>query len=366
MSGNPRVLMVARTRYTLPLPAGRARKFEALGEVLDLRVLATSADGRARDDGVFHLVGRMPLLDGPLFWLLLPLRVRRLARAHRAQVILAQSPYEALLAGLMPAGARVVVEIHGDWRTATRLYGSPLRRLLSPVADALGRLGLRRAAAVRTLSPYTSGLVRAAGVEPAAEFEAFVDLGAFVDRPVHPVPEAPEVVFVGVLERYKNLEGLAAAWRAVARRVPAARLHLIGMGALTEVAEQLEREGCSWDRRLEPPAVAAAIDAARALLLPSASEGLPRVAIEAFVRGRAVVGTRAGGIPDIVEDGVTGLLVKAGDTAGLAAAIERIVTDHELAQQLGAAAAEAAAKWVTTPEDHAARVRAVVDKALAR
>ncbi len=358
--------MVARTRYSLPLPAGRARKFAALGEVLDLRVLATSADGRARDDGVFHLVGRMPFLDGPLFWLLLPLRVRRLARAHRAQVILAQSPYEALLAGLIPSGARVVVEIHGDWRTATRLYGSPLRRLVSPLTDALGRLGLRRAVAVRTLSPYTSGLVRAAGVEPAAEFEAFVDLGAFVDQPVHPVPEAPEVVFVGVLERYKNVDGLAAAWRTVARRVPEARLHLIGTGALMEVAEQLEREGCTWDRRLDPPAVAAAIDAARALLLPSASEGLPRVAIEAFVRGRAVVGTRAGGIPDIVEDGVTGLLVEADDTAGLAAAIERIVTDHPLAVRLGAAAAGAAAKWVTTPEDHAARVRAVVDKALAR
>ena len=357
--------MVARTRYLLPLPPGRARKFAALGAVLDLRVLATAADGSARDDGVFHLVGRMPFLDGPLFWLLLPLRVRRLARAHRAEVILAQSPYEALLAGLMPSGARVVVEIHGDWRTATRLYGSPLRRVLSPLTDALGRLGLRRAAAVRTLSPYTSGLVREAGVEPAAEFEAFVDLDAFVDRPREPVPEPPSVLFVGVLERYKNIEGLAAAWRIVARRVPGARLHLIGQGTLTEIGEELEAEGCTWDRRLDPPAVAAAIDAARALLLPSASEGLPRVAIEAFVRGRAVVGTRAGGIPDIVEDGVTGLLVGAGDTAGLAAAIERIVTDHTLAEQLGAAATAAAAKWITTPEDHAARVRAVIDKALA-
>ncbi len=161
------------------------------------------------------------LLDGPLFWLLLPLRVRRLARAHRAEVILAQSPYEALLAGLMPAGARVVVEIHGDWRTATRLYGSPLRRVLSPLTDSLGRLGLRRAAAVRTLSPYTSGLVREAGVEPAAEFEAFVDLDAFVDRPREPVPDSPSVVFVGVLERYKNVEGPRR--RLADRRPPRAR-----------------------------------------------------------------------------------------------------------------------------------------------
>jgi glycosyltransferase involved in cell wall biosynthesis len=358
--------MVARTRYTLPLPPGRARKFAALREQFELRVLATSADGRQRDDGIFHLVGRMPALDGPLFWLLLPLRVRRLVRSHDAEVILAQSPYEALLAGLAAGRARVVVEIHGDWRTATRLYGSPLRRLLSPATDALGRLGLRRAAAVRSLSPFTSGLVREAGVEPVAEFEAFVDLEAFVERPNEPVPGAPAVVFVGVLERYKNIDGLVAAWRAVSARVPEARLHLIGTGTLVPLAEDLVRAGCTWDRRLDPAEVAAAIDGARALLLPSASEGLPRVAIEAFVRGRAVVGTRAGGIPDIVEDGATGLLVEPGDVAGLAAAIERIVTDQPLAERLGAAALAASGQWISTPEDHARRVRAVVDQALGR
>jgi hypothetical protein len=74
-----RVLMVARTRYTLPLPPGSERKFAALRERLDLRVFATSADGQPRDDGVFHLVRRLPL-DGLLFWALLPLRTRRLAR----------------------------------------------------------------------------------------------------------------------------------------------------------------------------------------------------------------------------------------------------------------------------------------------
>ena len=363
MTRRPRVLMVARTRYTLPLPPGRARKFAALGEVFDLRVLATSADGRARDDGVFRLVGRMPFLDGPLFWLLLALRVRRLARAHRAEVILTQSPYEALLAGL----SRPARESSSrSTATGARRRGSTARRFAgcsrrSPTAR---RTRLRRAAAVRTLSPYTSGLVREAGVEPAAEFEAFVDLDAFLDRP----PRAASRLAVGRLRRgaraLQEPRGLAAAWRLVARRVPDAGLHLIGQGTLSEPAEQLEREGCTWDRRLDPPAVAAAMDAARALLLPSASEGLPRVAIEAFFRGRAVVGTRAG-IPDIVEDEVTGLLVAAGDTAGLAAAIERIVTDEGLAARLGANAAEAASRWVTTPEDHAARVRAVVERALA-
>src|SRR5213075_2252867 len=107
-----------------------------------------------------------------------------------------------------------------------------------------------------------------------------------------------------------------------------------------QVAEALAREGVRWDRRLEPTALASALDASRALLLPSASEGLPRVAIESFLRGRPVVGARAGGIPDIVEHDRNGLLVPPGDPYALAAAIERVLFEPGLAERLGAAARE--------------------------
>ena len=100
------------------------------------------------------------------------------------------------------------------------------------------------------------------------------------------------------------------------------------------------------------------------MVLPSASEGLPRVAIEAFLRGRAVVGARAGGIPDIVEDGVNGLLVEYGDVAALAAAIERVATDLELARRLGEGALASSERWVSTPAEYADRVRGVVDAVL--
>jgi len=130
----PALLLVARTRYELPLSPSLARKFEALRERFSVRVLATAADGRARDDGTFRLVGRLAFLDGLLFYALLPGRVRRIVREHRPVAIVTQSPYEAALVHLARTGVPVVVELHGDWRTATRLYGSPLRRALSPAA----------------------------------------------------------------------------------------------------------------------------------------------------------------------------------------------------------------------------------------
>src|SRR5581483_3095013 len=55
----PPLLLVARTRYELPLSPSLERKFTALRERFDVRVLATSASGRARDDGTFRLVGRL-------------------------------------------------------------------------------------------------------------------------------------------------------------------------------------------------------------------------------------------------------------------------------------------------------------------
>ncbi len=370
MSAGPerrRLLMVARTRYRLPLPASTERKFAALRERFDLRVLATAADGTAQDDGVFRLVGRSPAADGALFYLLLPFRVRRLVRSGRPAAIQTQSPYEAALVSLARTGAPLVVELHGDWRTATRLYGSRLRRVLAPLADRVGTYGIRHADAVRTISPFTSGLVRAVGVEPDGEFVAYVDLDAFSGPERTPVPEAPRLIFVGVLERYKNVEGLAAAWRLVAARVPGAELHLVGTGTLTGVAESLAREGIGvhWDRRLEPAELAAAVDRARALVLPSASEGLPRIVIETFVRGRAVIGARAGGIPDIVEDGVNGLLVPPADVHALAAAIERLLTDRELAARLGEGAAASATSWTATPEEYADRWSTLVEETLA-
>jgi glycosyltransferase involved in cell wall biosynthesis len=178
------------------------------------------------------------------------------------------------------------------------------------------------------------------------------------------VPAEPRALFVGVLERYKNIEALASAWRLVAARVPEARLQLVGSGRQAEIAEALVREGVRWDRRLEPAELAAALDDARVLLLPSPSEGLGRVVIEAFLRGRAVVGTQSGGIPDIVENERSGLLVEPGDVQGLANAVERALVEPGLAERLGEAAHEASGRWLSTPDEYADRVLAVVERVL--
>jgi glycosyltransferase involved in cell wall biosynthesis len=360
---SPKVLFVGRNHYRLPLDASLAKKWDALSETMDLRVLASGTGSDPR----FELVAPRSL-DGPRFYGELPLRIARELRTYRPDAIVTQSPFEALAAELARKATRsrvkIILEVHGDWHTSTRLYGLRVRAALGPLGDRLAGIAVRGADSHRAVGEFTASLLRDEGRDADAIFTTYSDLGAFTG-PLVPVPEEPRVVFVGVLERYKNVEGLAAAWRIVSKRVPEARLQMIGSGRQVEVAEALEREGVRWDRKLEPAAVAEAVDRARALLLPSASEGLPRVAIEAFMRGRAVVGSRAGGIPDIVHDEENGLLVPYGEAEALAGAIERVVRDHELAVRLGAGAAADSARWVSTPAEYASRMRALVDSALA-
>ena len=365
----PRVLFVGRTRYRLPLNTGLRKKWDALGHDLELRVLGSAAPGSPTQDGTFTLVPplRPRALDGAWFHLSLPIRVARELRAFRPDAVVAQSAYEAaavrIARGLARSDARLVLDVHADWRTSTRLYGSPLRRALAPLGDRLARAALQGADGVRTISDYTTGLVRQLGLEPAGVFPAFMDLEPFAASR-RPLRERPTVLFVGVLERYKNVDGLADAWREAAPRVPDAELHLVGRGTLADVVERLVAElpeQTRWTPTVDADGVAAALDDAWALVLPSRSEGLGRVVIEAFCRGRAVVGADVGGIRDLVVDGVNGLLVPPDDRAALVDAIVRLLSDRDLADRLGREASAGAAAWLQTPEEYAQRVRRLVE-----
>lgn len=118
------------------------------------------------------------------------------------------------------------------------------------------------------------------------------------------------------------------------------RVHLLLVGDLLEnqgLAAKI-RESRYPERiklagfRTDAPQVAAACDG---LVLPSESEGLPRVVIEAMAYRRPVVVTEAGGMPELVRDGVDGLVVPVRDPEALAQALDRIARDPDLAKTFG-------------------------------
>jgi glycosyltransferase involved in cell wall biosynthesis len=364
----PRLLMAARTRYRLPLDGSTGRKFDALERLFDLRVLGTALPGSPTHNGVFRLQGpsRPRRLDGARFFLTLPFRIAREVREFHPDAVVVQGAHEtaAALLGrrLARVPAPVVADVHGDWRTATRLYGSPARRLLSPLADRIAARGVRNADAVRTVSGYTTKLVRELGVEPAAIFPAFMDLEPFLGRP-EPLPERPSALFVGVLEHYKDIDGLAEAWRLAAPRLPGVTLRIVGKGTRRHVVEQLLEDvpgQTEWTGELATQQVAETLDRTTILVLPSRSEGMGRVLVEALCRGRGVVATRVGGIRDLITDDENGILVEPHNPGLLADALVRALSDRSLAERLAAAARPSVEPWLATPDEYAERMRELV------
>ena len=367
-----RVLFVGRTRYRLPLPSWLERKWDAVGDALDYRVLASAADG-ARSSGRFELIAAAP--DRGRLRLLRTAALPRPARdpevpargdrgrgsAHRDARHARPPPRRLSARQGHLRGARRLAPLDAALRSGGR-------RLLSPLVDALDRYGVRHADAVRALSLYTATLVKAErGELPDAVFPTYTDLSVFTERPLRPLPETPTALFVGVLERYKNIDGLVAAWRRVADRVPEAKLVVVGKGPLRAEVEKLAAElpgRVELIEALPPEGVSAALDDATLLVLPSRHEGLGRVVIEAFARGRGVVASRAGGVLDLVDDGVQGLLVDPEDTVGLAGALSTVLSQREVAERLGAAAQARFADWNQTADEFAERTKELVESAL--
>jgi glycosyltransferase involved in cell wall biosynthesis len=362
----PRVLFVSRGRIQLPLAPWLARKWDALSEVFVVRALNA---GSGAEDRRFHLLPE----PSWIFFPILPVEIARELRAHPADAIVASDPYVAAAAltgrKLARSQAKVIVELHGDPRTFTRLYGSQARRTIASVADATAKLALRRADATRAVSSYTGRLVEEArGRPPTKTFLAYSDLSAFSDTPAVAVPTERRIVFVGALEPYKNIDGLAQAWRRVASEMPDAVLVIVGRGSRHAVVEALVRDlprQVVHHPELPPAGVARELDNARALVLPSFPEGLGRVVLEAFARARGVVGTDGGGIPDMVTHESDGLLIPPYDTDALVAALARVLDDHELCVRLGTTARETYRKWHQTPEGFAGSYRDLIDCVLA-
>ena len=186
----PRVLFVSR-RVELPLPPSLERKWDAVGAELDYRVLAGGSGG----NGTFKLAPELPALGGPAFFAALPARIALQLRDFRPHAVLAQGAHEtaAALAArrLARVDTAVIADLHGDWRAPTRLYGSRWRGLLSPVADRVALTALRNADGIRTVTGYTTGLVRGLGLEPTDEFPAYMDFDSFLQKPARPLPQMP-------------------------------------------------------------------------------------------------------------------------------------------------------------------------------
>jgi glycogen(starch) synthase len=237
----------------------------------------------------------------------------------------------------------LVVTVHCSVRLT--VTGGGLRhRALRLVGGTVERLALHRADAVLALVPHSAHALVAAGLPSGrvhvlpSGFEPALFAGA-VDDVLSQVPR-PRVGYVGRLAEQKAPQLLVAAFADVATD---ASLVIVGDGPLRRRVQSAVQRSAAGRSTLvrgfvahdDMPSVLASLDL---LVLPSIYEEMGSVLVEAMASGLPVVASAVGGIPDVVEDGVTGLLVPPGDVGALTKAIEELLTDCEKRSRMAEAA----------------------------
>jgi glycosyltransferase involved in cell wall biosynthesis len=148
-------------------------------------------------------------------------------------------------------------------------------------------------------------------------------------------PGGPRLLFVGRLDAVKGVPLLLDAFARLLAAHPAAVLTIIGDGPHRAALERRARDlggSVSFLGYRAPEAVAEALAAADMLVLPSFAEGVPVVLMEAMAKELGVVSTRVGGVPELVDEGITGFLVDPGSSEALAEAVKRYAADATAAR----------------------------------
>ncbi len=242
----------------------------------------------------------------------------------------------------MPAGwfvsreaAPYVVTCHGsDVRLLER--GPIVRRIALPV--------FRRAAGITAVSRFLAGDIRR--LLPGLDTDVHVvpmpvDVDAFAAGRRVPKHQPPRILYAGNLVASKGVDVLIAAAAELARRGVACELKVLGEGPLASDLRALAdwlgvSDRIVWSPFVPQGQMAAEYGASTVTVLPSRgqAEGLGLTLVEALLAGSAVVGTPAGGIPEVVVHERTGLIARDGDPVDLADQIQRLLTDGALRDRL--------------------------------
>jgi len=148
----------------------------------------------------------------------------------------------------------------------------------------------------------------------------------------------PTALFVGRLVREKDPLQLLEAFGRVLDVLPKADLEMVGNGPLKKNLQNMIRSRSLESRVKLLPGTAdlrPLFSRAWVFVLPSIREASPNVIIEAMAAGLPVVATRVGGIPELVEDGRTGILVRPGDQQGLAEALVDLLKNDRQRREMG-------------------------------
>lgn len=353
-----KICFLGGARYSCPLDPTSDKKFATMRSLGELFVIGFSGTLRARkftQHAHFYLLPELPfsLLRYLEIFFLGQILASWLIFRHGVRILIAQSPYEGFtaviakrIAGWFGREVTIVVENHGDFEESLFMQRRVfLPRLYRAVMSRVARFTLRNADLLRAVSSSTrEQLIRWAPGKPTFKFVAWTDIETFLQAGVKREAQGSQVIlYAGVLIPRKGIHHLITAFVRVAQDFPESRLIIAGShdnrGYAARLKAQIEQAGLveriELLGKMPQVGLASRMGEACLLVLPSYSEGLPRVIYEAMAAGLPVVATAVSGIPEIVQESVTGFLVQPGDENALEERIRWVLQYPGDAREMG-------------------------------
>ncbi len=286
-------------------------------------------------------------------------RLYALMRRVRPQVVHAHTPKAGLLGMAAAKAACIPARLYTVHGLPLLTRSGPLRRILEIAERISVRLSTRTYAVSHSVSHIMTehnlasgksvrvlGDGSCAGVDPVGFGPATAAEKQPARKELGIPPDAVLVCFVGRICKDKGVAVLADAWKRVALVLPEAHLLLVGDEDATDPTPPAALHYLHQHDRVHMPGlfpperVRSVYAASDVCVLPTFREGLGQVCLEAGCMGIPMAATRVSGVVDAVEDGVTGLLAKPGDSEALADILIQLATNPELRMRFGSAAAE--------------------------
>jgi N-acetyl-alpha-D-glucosaminyl L-malate synthase BshA len=292
-----------------------------------------------------------PLFEHPPYTLALAVAIHDAARKHKLDLV---HMHYAIPHAASAYLARQMLAPERPLKIVTTLHGTDITLVgLHPSFHAITRFSILESDGLTAVSSYLRDeTVRDFSV-PSSRIEVipnFVDTDVWrPDRePCHRATLAPRgekiVMHISNFRPVKRVEDVVTVFAGIAARVPA-RMVFVGDGPDRPRAAQRAAELGVQDQVVflgKHQSVDELLACADLFLLPSETESFGLAALEAMACGAPVIASRAGGLPEVIDDGATGILCDVGATDAMAEAGVRLLTDDDLHARIAGAALRAA------------------------
>ncbi len=231
----------------------------------------------------------------------------------------------------------LILQVHGGLNIPPPSIVGATKSVSKRIYDKfIGNYCFKMATSILVMCQYEKDILTQRFQVPESKISI---MGSAVDtKTFHPgnsTPPENKILYVGDLERWKGIDYLIKAWKQIYKRYPSSKFIVVGDGSeKTKIIQQRSKLPIEYLGQKKHEEIAKIMRYSTILVLPSLMEGLPNVLLEALASGIPVIATNVGGIPEIIQNEKTGLLIRPKNVQDLISSLSYLIEEENLRNTL--------------------------------